>query len=96
MQKIIDGFKKIPQGKLLHFIFGLMIAQVVAMFYVHCFDDHQIVGYINGFFVGSFCGFLKETIDKKTPGNKFDAEDWIATTLGSAIGIAILLIGYVK
>lgn len=94
MFKWLNRFAKIPQDKLLHFIFGLIIAQLVAMVYIHFVQDHRYIAYINGFCVGAMCGFIKEFIDKQDVNNRFDPEDWLATIIGSIFGITILLIGY--
>lgn len=85
---------KIPQDKVLHFVFGLVIAQVVALLHIRLGIEHYGLAYLNGLAVGVVCGVAKEVLDSKEVNNRFDKDDLLATSFGAFFGMAVLLIGY--
>ena len=75
MRKIFNYFFKIPQDKLLHFIFGMIIFMVFSLF----------MGQL-AIFVVIAAAVLKEFLDRDHTG--FSVDDIIATVFGGALAIS--------
>ena len=91
MKKVFEFFAKIPQDKLLHFIFGLLIYFLVATAVGHFTEDGCVIR-ASGLGTVFFIGALKELwFDKKYGGNP-EVSDAGATYLGCFSGMILSLI----
>lgn len=88
MKKILSRLYAIKTDKLLHFICGLIIAQVVYLLLAHACNGWM--PHIGAFLLGSLIAAAKEIADIKfgVPSWK----DFIASVVGVVVGLLILLI----
>ena len=83
---------QIPKDKQLHFAAGT-IAGAFGYNYTYEKTNDKLKSTIAGIGLAILAGTIKETIDSRKPGNRFDPEDLTATTLGGiTISITINLI----
>lgn len=87
--KLIDALGKIERDKLLHILIGLIICQLSIKIYGF-FMIHWVAVTI-GLITAILFGIVKEVIDNKEEGNRFDEKDLHASIIGALIG-AILII----
>lgn len=91
IEKIINVISGVGKDKLLHFIAGLLIAQIV--YAVWCLlINKSYAGIIIGFVIAVAAGILKEEYDKHHRGHSFEWWDMIAVFIGAILGSGILLI----
>lgn len=88
MRKIILHLASICADKYLHYLSGLIIAQIAAQIL-----DHHIAwyfAYFLGFLASVVAGCLKEWYDRYHGGST-EMTDIVATTYGGLLGIILLL-----
>lgn len=92
MKKVIEFLKSIPSDKLLHFIAGVIISQLVCAIYAAIFHP-SYRGCIIGFSVAIAVGIAKGLYDEFSKNHK-DSEfmDFIYTCVGGLISSLIGLI----
>ena len=78
---VIDIFAQIPKDKQLHYGAGI-ITGTIGYEYVYIKTKDRKKAFIAGITTSFLAGAFKETIDATQKGNKFDAKDLLATTLG--------------
>lgn len=78
----------IKADKLLHFIVGLLVAEVVSGALSHF---ARLYALIVGLVVSVIAGYLKELWDSKHGGVSSD-KDFLATIIGGAVGTLLMLI----
>lgn len=91
IEKLINVISGVGKDKLLHFMAGLLIAQII--YAIWCLlINKSYAGIIIGFIIAIAAGILKEEYDKKHKGHSFEVWDIIAVFLGAILGSAILFI----
>ena len=88
VNKIILWLSGIKADKLLHFIAGLLIAEVVAGAFSHF---ARLYALIIGLVASVVAGYLKEMWDSKHNGVVSD-KDFVATVIGGSVGTLVMLI----
>ena len=88
IERLKQRFSDIKVDKYLHFIAGLLIAEVVACVLAHWVGLYAL---LIGFVASFVAGCLKEVWDEKNGGvvSKYDI---IATIIGGAVGTAVILV----
>lgn len=92
MKKVIEFLKSIPSDKLLHFIAGVIISQLVCAIYA-AISHPSYGGCLIGFLVALAAGIAKELYDefhKETETPEF--MDFIYTCAGGLVSSLISLI----
>jgi len=87
IKRIIFKLAAISTDKYLHFICGLIIAQVVAQLLGHRLAWWTV--FALGFLAAVMAGIAKEYYDKKH-GELPECQDALATALGGLLGILLL------
>lgn len=85
--KIIEKLGKVATDKWLHFIVGLVLAQLTIALLCAVQDD-IILAYGAGMAVALAAGFIKELKD----GSHADVQDFLFTLVGGVIGALLALI----
>jgi len=85
--KLIEKLGKVAADKWLHFIVGLMLAQLTIALLCAVQDD-IILAYGAGMAVALAAGFVKELKD----GSHADVQDFLFTLVGGVIGALLALI----
>ena len=88
IKRIIFRLATVSTDKYLHFICGLIIAQVVAQLLSHWLAWWIISAL--GFLAAVMAGIAKEYYDKKH-GELPERQDALATSLGGLLGVLLLL-----
>lgn len=86
MKKLLEKLAKVAADKWLHFIVGLILAQVVIAFLGIFVSDLWVV-YGAGMAVALAAGFIKELKD----GSHADVQDFLFTVVGGIIGALLAL-----
>jgi len=87
MKKIIEKLAKVAADKWLHFIAGLILAQLTIALLCAVQDD-IILAYGAGMAVALAAGFVKELKD----GSHADVQDFLFTLVGGVFGALLALI----
>lgn len=87
MKKIIEKLAKVAADKWLHFIVGLVLAQLTIALLCAVQDD-IILAYGAGMAVALAAGFVKELKD----GSHADVQDFLFTLVGGVVGAGLALI----
>lgn len=91
IEKIINVISGVGKDKLLHFIAGLLITQIV--YDVWCLIiNKSYIGIIVGFIIAVIIGVLKEIYDKHHKGHSFEWYDMLAANIGALLGAIILIL----
>ena len=85
--KIIEKLGKVAADKWLHFIVGLILAQLTIALLCAVQDD-IILAYGAGMAVALAAGFVKELKD----GSHADVQDFLFTLVGGVVGALLALI----
>ena len=85
--KIIEKLGKVATDKWLHFIVGLVLAQLTIALLCAVQDD-IILAYGAGMAVALAAGFIKELKD----GSHADVQDFLFTLVGGVIGALLALL----
>lgn len=85
--KIIEKLGKVAADKWLHFIVGLVLAQLTIALLCAVQDD-IILAYGAGMAVALAAGFIKELKD----GSHADVQDFLFTLVGGVVGAGLALI----
>ena len=85
--KIIENLAKVAADKWLHFIVGLMLAQLTIALLCAVQND-IILAYGAGMAVALAAGFVKELKD----GSHADVQDFLFTLVGGVFGAGLALI----
>ena len=86
MKKLIEKLAKVAADKWLHFIVGMILAQVVIAVLGIFVSDLWVV-YGAGIAVALAAGFIKELKD----GSHADVQDFLFTVVGGIIGALLAL-----
>ena len=87
MKKIIEKLAKVAADKWLHFIVGLVLAQLTIALLCAVQND-IILAYGAGMAVALAAGFIKELKD----GSHADVQDFLFTLIGGVVGAGLALI----
>jgi len=87
MKKIIEKLAKVAADKWLHFIVGLVLAQLTIALLCAVQND-IILAYGAGMAVALAAGFVKELKD----GSHADVQDFLFTLIGGVVGALLALI----
>ena len=87
MKKIIEKLANVAADKWLHFIVGLVLAQLTIALLLAVQSD-VFVAYGGGMAVALAAGFIKELKD----GSHADVQDFLFTLVGGIIGAGLALI----
>ena len=87
MKKIIEKLGKVAADKWLHFIVGLVLAQLTIALLCAVQDD-IILAYGAGMAVALAAGFVKELKD----GSHADVQDFLFTLVGGVVGALLALL----
>ena len=87
MKKIIEKLAKVAADKWLHFIVGLVLAQLTIALLCAVQND-IILAYGAGMAVALAAGFVKELKD----GSHADVQDFLFTLVGGVFGAGLALI----
>ena len=87
MKKIIEKLSKVAADKWLHFIVGLVLAQLTIALLCAVQND-IILAYGAGMAVALAAGFIKELKD----GSHADVQDFLFTLIGGVVGAGLALI----
>ena len=87
MEKIIEKLGKVAADKWLHFIVGLILAQLTIALLCAVQND-IILAYGAGMAVALAAGFVKELKD----GSHADVQDFLFTLVGGIVGSGLALI----
>lgn len=87
MKKIIEKLAKVATDKWLHFIVGLILAQLTIALLCAVQDD-IILAYGAGMAVALAAGFIKELKD----GSHADVQDFLFTLVGGVFGAGLALL----
>lgn len=87
MEKIIEKLAKVAADKWLHFIVGLVLAQLTIALLMAVQSD-VFVAYGGGMAVALAAGFVKELKD----GSHADVQDFLFTLVGGVFGAGLALI----
>ena len=87
MKKIIEKLAKVAADKWLHFIVGLILAQLTIALLMAVQSD-VFVAYGGGMAVALAAGFIKELKD----GSHADVQDFLFTLIGGAFGALLALL----
>ena len=87
MKKLIEKLGKVTADKWLHFIVGLVLAQLTIALLCAVQDD-IILAYGAGMAVALAAGFVKELKD----GSHADVQDFLFTLVGGVVGAGLALI----
>lgn len=87
MKKIIEKLAKVAADKWLHFIVGLVLAQLTIALLCAVQND-IILAYGAGMAVALAAGFVKELKD----GSHADVQDFLFTLIGGVFGALLALI----
>lgn len=87
MKKIIEKLAKVAADKWLHFIVGLVLAQLTIALLMAVQSD-VFVAYGGGMAVALAAGFVKELKD----GSHADVQDFLFTLVGGVFGAGLALI----
>lgn len=87
MKKIIEKLAKVAADKWLHFIVGLVLAQLTIALLMAVQSD-VFVAYGGGMAVALAAGFVKELKD----GSHADVQDFLFTLAGGVFGAGLALI----
>ena len=87
MNKIIEKLGKVAADKWLHFIVGLVLAQLTIALLCAVQND-IILAYGAGMAVALAAGFVKELKD----GSHADVQDFLFTLVGGVVGAGLALI----
>lgn len=87
MKKIIEKLAKVAADKWLHFIVGLVLAQLTIALLCAVQND-IILAYGAGMAVALAAGFVKELKD----GSHADVQDFLFTLVGGVIGALLALL----
>ena len=85
--KLIEKLGKVAADKWLHFIVGLVLAQLTIALLCAVQDD-IILAYGAGMAVALAAGFIKELKD----GSHADVQDFLFTLIGGVVGAGLALI----
>ena len=85
--KLIEKLGKVAADKWLHFIVGLILAQLTIALLCAVQND-IILAYGAGMAVALAAGFIKELKD----GNHADVQDFLFTLVGGVVGAGLALI----
>lgn len=85
--KLIDRLGKVAADKWLHFIVGMILAQLTIALLCAVQDD-IILAYGAGMAVALAAGFVKELKD----GSHADVQDFLFTLVGGVVGAGLALI----
>ena len=88
VKRIIEWLSHLKSDKLLHFIAGLLIAEVTAGALSHWTKLYSL---IIGLVASVVAGWLKEWWDSKHGGVVSD-KDFVATVIGGSVGTLVMLI----
>lgn len=87
MKKIVEKLAKVATDKWLHFIVGLVLAQLTIALLLTVQSD-VFVAYGAGMAVALAAGFIKELKD----GSHADVQDFLFTLVGGVVGAGLALI----
>ena len=87
MKKIIEKLAKVAADKWLHFIVGLVLAQLTIALLCAVQND-IILAYGAGMAVALAAGFVKELKD----GSHADVQDFLFTLVGGVVGAILAII----
>lgn len=87
MKKIIEKLAKVAADKWLHFIVGLVLAQLTIALLCAVQND-IILAYGAGMAVALAAGFIKELKD----GSHADVQDFLFTLVGGVVGALLALL----
>lgn len=87
MEKIIEKLGKVAADKWLHFIVGLILAQLTIALLCAVQND-IILAYGAGMAVALAAGFVKELKD----GSHADVQDFLFTLVGGVVGAGLALL----
>lgn len=87
MKKIIEKLSKVAADKWLHFIVGLILAQLTIALLCAVQND-IILAYGAGMAVALAAGFVKELKD----GSHADVQDFLFTLVGGVIGAGLAML----
>lgn len=87
MKKLIEKLGKVTADKWLHFIVGLVLAQLTIALLMAVQND-IILAYGAGMAVALAAGFVKELKD----GSHADVQDFLFTLVGGVIGALLALL----
>lgn len=88
--KLINALGRIASDKLLHFIVGLLICQIVSKVLGLTSIDHYLVVLI-GFFAACAAAVYKEILDDNEEYNDFDNKDLAVSICGAFVGALLML-----
>lgn len=87
MKKFIEKLAKVAADKWLHFIVGMVLAQLTIALLMAVQGD-MFVAYGGGMAVALAAGFVKELKD----GSHADVQDFLFTLVGGAVGALLALL----
>ena len=91
LSKLFKAIIEVSKDKLLHFIFGLLITQIVIVVVSTIFNPSYGVAII-GLIVGIVAGIIKEIYDNNHEGHSIQFSDFIANFIGALSGFVLMVI----
>ena len=91
LSKLFNAIVGVAKDKLLHFICGLLITQIVIAVVSAIFNPSYGVAII-GLIVGVVAGIIKEIYDNYHEGHSVQFSDFIATSVGALSGFVLMVV----
>ena len=91
LSKLFNAIIEVSKDKLLHFIFGLLITQIVIVVVSTIFNPSYGVAII-GLIVGIVAGIIKEIYDNNHERHSIQFNDFIANFIGALSGFVLMVI----
>ena len=91
LSKLFNAVIEISKDKLLHFIFGLLITQIVIVVVSTIFNPSYGVAII-GLIVGVVAGIIKEIYYNNHEGHSIQFSDFIASFIGALSGFILMIV----
>ena len=91
LSKLFNAIIEVSKDKLLHFICGLIITQIVIVVVSAIFNPSYGVAII-GLIVGIVAGIIKEIYDNNHERHSIQFNDFIANFIGALSGFVLMVI----
>ena len=91
LSKLFNAIIEVSKDKLLHFIFGLIITEIVIAVVSTIFNPSYGVAII-GLIVGIVAGIIKEIYDNNHERHSIQFNDFIANFIGALSGFVLMVI----
>lgn len=91
LSKLFNDIIGVTKNKLLHFIFGFLITQIVIVVVSAIFNPSYGVAII-GLIIGVVAGIIKEIYNNNHEGHSIQFSDFIASFIGALSGFVLMVI----